>query len=186
MIIGEKLQLWPLERIDLLKNYQWANDPELCQFAGANPLPKQSSDVEGWANNVSSDPQITTLAIKTKDGNYIGNIELRDIDLRCGCAEIGIIIGEHNYWGKGYGTEAVRMICHFAFDELRMHRLYAKVLASNPRALSMFTKCGFTTEGMEREAFFQNGKYWNIHLLGILDREFLKANQPTPEPKPEV
>lgn len=172
MIPGKNIRLWPLERMDLQKNYQWANDSELARLAGSTLIPKAFFEIEQWYNHCMADPEIQIFAIKLADGTYIGNIELRDLDLRCGCAEIGIVIGESSYIGKGYGKDAIKTICHFAFEDIRLHRLYVKVLASNPRALKTFEDCGFHQEGIEREAFFQNGKYWNIHILGLLDREF--------------
>ncbi len=171
MIEGRLVRLWPVERHDLLKNYQWANDRELARFAGMNPLPKSVYEIERWFEGVVTNPEIRMFAIKTPEGEYLGNIELRDLDLRCGRAEVGVLIGERAWWGRGLGTDAIQALCHFAFQDLRLHRLYARILESNPRALSSFQKCGFVPEGLERDAHFQDGRFWNVHVLGLLAPE---------------
>lgn len=178
MIEGDRIRLWPLERHDLLKNYQWANDRELIRLAGMNPLPKSVFEIERWFEGVAANPEVRMFSIKTPEGEYLGNIELRDLDLRCGRAEVGILLGERGWWGRGCGTDAIRALCVFAFRELRMHRLYARVLTTNPRALRAFEKCGFRPEGVEREAHYQDGRFLDVHLLGLLEPEW-SALQPS-------
>ena len=172
MIVSTNLILWPIERQDLNKNYIWANDLELTRWAGATPLPRSSQDLEQWFRNLGLNPEQHIFAIKTHNGEYLGNIEFRGLDLRCGNAEIGILIGERSAWGKGVGTEAIRTLCNFGFGELRLHRLYARVLALNARAAHLFAKCGFTLEGTERQAYFQNGRYLDVQIWGLLEDEF--------------
>ena len=178
MIASENLCLWTIERQDLTKNFLWANDMELTRWAGATPMPRSSQDVEQWFRNLGLDPEKHIFAIKTHQGDYLGNIELRGLDLRCGCAELGIIIGERNAWNKGYGTEAVRSLCRFGFGELRLHRIFAHTLSNNPRAAHLFTKCGFIHEGTQRQAYFQNGTYLDIEMWGLLADEYRPAAPP--------
>ncbi len=172
MIVSENLILWPIERQDLNQNYLWANDMELTRLAGATPLPRSSQDVEQWFRNLGLNPEHHMFAIKSKQGEYYGNIELRGLDLRCGCAELGVIIGDRSVWGKGLGSEAIRSLCRFAFNELRLHRIFVRVLANNPRAAHTFAKCGFQREGTERQAYYQDGKYLDIQIWGLLADEF--------------
>ncbi len=172
MIEGRRVRLWPLERHDLLKNYQWANDRELARFAGMNPLPRSVFELERWFEGVVANPEIRMFAIKTPEGDYLGNIELRDLDLRCGNAEVGVLIGERAWWGRGVGTDAIQALGRFAFRDLRLHRLFARILESNPRALRSFEKCGFVREGRERQAHYQDGRFWDVHVLGVLAPEW--------------
>ncbi|HXE72424.1 MAG TPA: GNAT family protein [Candidatus Nitrosotenuis sp.] len=172
MIPGNLIRLWPLERHDLLKNYQWANDRQLIRLAGMSPLPKSVWEIERWYESVAQNPEVQVYSIKTAEGDYIGNIELLHLDSRSGHAEIGLLIGERGYWGKGYGSDAVDTLCRFAFQELRLHRLYARVLEYNERARRTFEKLGFRLEGTERETYYHQGRYWDASVLGLLDREY--------------
>lgn len=172
MIQAERLRLWPLEHCDLGKNYQWANDMELCRYAGALPMPKSLNELEGWYNSANSNPETSIFAIKLNDGAYIGNIEIRNLDLRCANCELGIILGEASMRGKGYGQEAVMALCGFVFDQLRLHKVTVHVLEFNERAAHMFTKCGFIQEGTERESFWSDGHYWDVRIFSILESEF--------------
>ncbi|MBQ7530023.1 GNAT family N-acetyltransferase [bacterium] len=169
MIATDRLNIWPIERQDLNKNYQWANDMELCHLSGALPLPKPSSEIEGWFSNITADPEIHTFSMKLKDGTHIGNIEIRDLDLRCGSCELGIIIGEKGQRHNGYGSEAVRALCAFCFKELRLHRIMVHVLSYNEAAFNMFCKCGFQLEGTMRQAFFYAGRHWDVRILSLLN-----------------
>lgn len=171
MIQGKLVRLWAVERHDLLKNYQWANDRELIRLAGMNPLPKSIWEIERWYENSTTSPNTTVFAIKSLDGEYLGNIELSDMEVRVGRAEVGIIIGEQSSWGRGIGTDAVHTLCKFAFEELRLHRLEARVLDHNERAQRIFTKVGFKAEGVERQSHYSEGKWWDVKLLGLLSHE---------------
>ncbi|MEW6280937.1 MAG: hypothetical protein AB1758_20145, partial [Candidatus Eremiobacterota bacterium] len=76
MLEGKLIRLWALERHDLLKNYQWANDRELIRLAGMNPLPKSVWEVERWYESASTSATTQVFAIKTPEGDYLGNIDL--------------------------------------------------------------------------------------------------------------
>jgi RimJ/RimL family protein N-acetyltransferase len=171
VIQGKLIRLWSVERHDLLKNYQWANDRELIRLAGMNPLPKSVWEVERWYETSTTSPSTQIFAIKSLDGEYLGNIELADMEVRVGRAEVGVLVGERSFWGKGIGSDAVYTLCKFAFEELRMHRLEARVLEHNERARRIFEKVGFKSEGIERESHYAEGKWWNVTLLGLLERE---------------
>lgn len=172
MISTERLNIWPLEPQDLAKNYTWANDGSLCRLIGALPMPKPFREIEGWFSSVTADPEAHVFSVKLKDGAHIGNAEIRDLDLRCGSCELGIMIGDSRYRGQGYGSEAVKAVCAFAFNQLRLNRIKVRVLQYNDNAFAMFKKCGFTHEGTEREAFWQDGRHWDIRILSLLRSEF--------------
>lgn len=157
-----------IERHDMLQNYHWANNRELMRLTCMSPYPKSAHDIDRWFEQGVDTPSSRVLAIKEMDGEYLGNIELRDIDSHNGRAEIGIFLGAESSRGKGRGAEAIRLMCQFAFSELRLHRVYAKILASNSPARRAFESCGFELEGTERQAIFQRGKYLDVCIYGLL------------------
>lgn len=119
------------------------------------------------------------LAIEVREGSdwvHIGNIGLHRIDWVNRVAKLGIVIGERDYWGRGYGTEAVRTMLRYAFRELGLNRVELEVFAFNARALRCYEKTGFRREGVRRKALFRDGKYHDIILMGILREEFAEVD----------
>ena len=180
MIEGNRLRLWSLEKFDVARNYHWANDPELVHLTGMSPYPRAMLDIERWYEAICTSLNLKLFAIKTLEGEYIGNIEISDIDWRCGRGEIGVLIGERAWHGQGYGSEAINLMLDFAFGQMRLHRVEARVLAHNTRARHTFERCGFIQEGIDREAFFSNGAYASIVRFSLLDSDPRPAGKGTP------
>lgn len=176
MIQGTRIRLWALEKFDVGRNYNWGNDPEVIRLTGMSPYPKSTVDLERWFEGLCVNPNVKMFAIKTIEGEYIGNIEISDIDWRAGRGEIGLLIGEPQFRGHGFGSEAIALLSAFAFDEMRLHRLEARVLAHNTRAQRTFERCGFTREGVAREAFYSEGKWVDVVGFGLL------TSDPRPAP----
>lgn len=174
MICGKEINLWAVERSDLVHNYNWGNDPELVKLTGMIPFPKSSWEIERWYESIQGNPNIHTFSIKLNDGTYIGNVEVSNIDLKNRKGEVGIMIGSPNSRGKGYGGEALQLMSRFAFEEMNLNKLYAKVLEFNHRAKKLFESCGYQMEGMERKSFYTWGKYWDVVLFGMLKDEFIE------------
>lgn len=133
------------------------------------------AEEEGWFEALLQDDSRRIFAIETEEGSHIGNIGLGDVDWRNRKAALGIAIAEKEYWGRGYGTDAVMTLLDFAFNEMNLHRVHLSVFEFNRRAIRCYEKCGFRHEGREREAFFRDGRYHDSLLMGILREEFINA-----------
>lgn len=179
---GPRIRLWALERHDLMRNYAWGNDPDLIRLTGMSPYPKSSWEMEKWYEATVNNPNGKIYAIKTRDGDYLGNIELSAIDWRAGKGEIGLIIGQKEYWSQGYGEEAIRVLLRLAFNEMNLIRVTANVLVHNQRARHTFEKCGFVLEGTARKAFYQDGRHWDVLQYALLREEFKDAVLPPDAP----
>lgn len=155
----------------MLSNYKWGNSRELIERTGMPPFPKSAAEIDRWFENGVDGGECKIFAIKTKDGDYVGNIELRNIEMRAGHSEIGLFLGDPANRGKGYGSQAIRVLSRFAFQEMRLHRLYAKILEANRPAQNAFARCGYKLEGTEREAHFGQGRYHNVLIYGMLSGE---------------
>ena len=88
--------------------------------------------------------------------------------------EIGIVIGEKEYWNQGYGTEAIVTVLRFMFTEMNLHRVMLRVFDFNHRAQRCYEKCGFVLEGRLRQSFYHQGQYCDELVMGLLRDDYLK------------
>lgn len=87
----------------------------------------------------------------------------------------GIVIGEKEYWNRGYGSDALRTLLRFAFEELNLHRVFLHVFDFNERAIRCYEKVGFRHEGRLRQARFTEGRYVDELVMAVLREEWEEA-----------
>lgn len=146
MITGQKVVLRDKRLTDARNDYKWKKDPELAQLDAA---PQLTIGFAQFLLNYTADLHLSRstsrqFAIETKEGKHIGNCGFYDISQIRGEAELGIIIGDRDYWGKGYGSDAVKILVDYIFRETNLSRIYLKTLTDNFRAQQCFTKSGFS------------------------------------------
>lgn len=108
------------------------------------------------------------LAIVLKaDDRHIGNIKLGPINWLHRFADVGLIIGEKDCWGKGYASQAIRLISDYAFKVLNLHRLTAGCYAANMGSAKAFLKVGWRQDGLRPRHFYCAGEYVDAIMLGI-------------------
>lgn len=149
MLTGNKVALREKRLTDARNDYAWETDPELAQL-DASPMVTGtfSQYLLDYVSELhDSSPTRHRFAVETLDGQYIGNCAYYNINETKGEAELGIIIGDRNYWDKGYGADAVTTLVNYVFRESNLHRIYLKTLESNTRAQKCFQKCGFNPSG---------------------------------------
>ncbi|MEE9520496.1 MAG: GNAT family N-acetyltransferase [Dehalococcoidales bacterium] len=149
MITGTKIKLRDKRLADARDDYSWRTDRELVQLDAAPLLtiafPQYLADCAVELRYPS--PTKRSFAIETLDGKHIGNCVYYNISKFKGEAELGIIIGNRDYWDKGYGTDAVTALLSYIFRQTKLNRIRLKTLNSNQRAQKCFEKCGFTSHG---------------------------------------
>jgi RimJ/RimL family protein N-acetyltransferase len=118
------------------------------------------------------DDELFLLIRTLHDDRTIGFIGLDGISWTHGDAWIGIGLGDREDWGKGYGTDAMRILLRYAFEELNLHRLSLSVFEYNPRAIRSYEKVGFVIEGSARQFLNRDGKRYDMILMGILREEW--------------
>ena len=126
---------------------------------------------ENWIKTkVETGDVVQMIICETATDKPIGSVYVRDIDHVHHKAEYGIFIGEESARGKGYGTEAARLMIRYCFEELKLHRLFLRVYAENLQAIRSYEKAGFEKEAYLRDDVYVEGRYRDIVLMGILNR----------------
>jgi len=172
-LIGEQVYLRPIELEDRGHLVQWLNHPEIQRLTlRARPLnlDDETDYIQGLRQ---SQTDIALLIAARTDDTPLGCTGLHQIDWRSRHAAFGITVGPAQHWGKGYGTEATRLMVQYAFDTLNLNRVWLHVLEYNERGIRCYEKVGFKKEGLLRQEHFRDGRYWDTHLLAILRDEWL-------------
>lgn len=137
---------------DAHDDYQWRTDAELARYDAARPFAATYHDYLALYRDelLYPSPYRRSLAIEDKAGRHIGNVMYYNIDTIRREAEIGITIGEREYWGKGYGTDVVKTLVRHILRATGFRRIYLKTLDWNTRAQRAFEKAGFSVCGRSR------------------------------------
>jgi RimJ/RimL family protein N-acetyltransferase len=174
MIEGELVNLRAQELDDLERDLAWMNDREVTRFLNARYQLSRAAE-EGWLRDHVSNPMShahAAFAIETKDGRHIGNTDLMDVSAENRCATLGIMIGDKAYWSKGYGTDAMRTLVRFGFEEMNLHRIQLTVDARNERAQACYRKCGFVEEARLRQHRYAEGQFHDTLWMSVLREEW--------------
>ena len=163
--------LRPLDKEKDLENVtKWINDPEIRPFV-SNFVPLTKKDEEEFFDRKKENERL--VVIETKDGKSIGTMGLHKIDHRNGFAETGALIGEKDYWGKGYGTDAKMILLNHAFNTENLRKVLSSALAFNGRSIGYNKKCGYKICGKFEKHIFVNGEYVDLIHLVVWKEDFL-------------
>lgn len=167
-----RLRAYKREDIDLIMQY--INNSEIRKLAMPGILyPLTLLDEEKWFESISGHKENYSFAIDSiKENLFIGGCSINEVDWKNRVATIGIIIGNSEYWGGGYGTDAIRILCAFIFNQLNMNKINLKVYSYNHRAIKSYEKCGFVIEGKLRSEVYCDGQYFDSIVMGLLKSEF--------------
>lgn len=164
-----RIKLRSLTENDSPKLFCWVNDPELIGFTNYF---KPVSEIEHkkWFNTIFDKKDQILFGIEDEENKLlIGTCGLYQLDFISRKAELRIKIGEKKYWGTGAGTEAVKLLVKFGFENLNLNRIWLKVIKDNHRAIKSYEKVGFKSEGELVRDMFINNKYKNVILMGLLN-----------------
>jgi RimJ/RimL family protein N-acetyltransferase len=168
MTASPRITLVPLDRTHLARTQAWANDPDTARLMN-RVRAVSDSEHETWFQSILLRPDCAYFAIEQQgEPRHVGNVWLWDIDTRHRKAELRVVVGEPAARGHGVGSEAIDLLCRYAFEHLSLHRIYAYVLAINPGARRAFEKAGFRLEGTLRDDRWSIDGYVDTWLLGRL------------------
>ena len=171
-IVGNTISLRPITQQDTADIVRWRNNPAVLQnFIDQQPITEQSHNA--WLQSRVQTGQVYQfIIVENSTGRSVGSVFLRDISPVHKHCEYGVFIGEDTARGKGYGTQACRLACGFAFEQLLMQRVFLRVLAQNIGAVRSYEKAGFTQEGLFRKHVWVNGGFEDVIFMGLLQEEW--------------
>jgi len=172
-IVGELVALGPLRR-DLIPDYQrWINDLATVRNLILPPLPMAREQEESWYEERTKAVDEAFFTVYERSTmRPIGNTCLQPVDHRNRSAEFGIIIGEPDARGKGYGTETTRLMLDYAFTALGLHNVMLTVFEFNPAGVRAYAKAGFKEFGRRRECRLMGEKLWDEVYMQCLSTGF--------------
>jgi RimJ/RimL family protein N-acetyltransferase len=152
---------------------RWYADPEVSRLTRYQDGPMARPEIERFfqARVLGTDSLAMAIHERASD-RLLGTCAFSQLDGENGSALFHITIGEKDAWGKGFGTEATRLMLEHAFERLRLHRIGLSVFAFNERAIRSYRRAGFVIEGRAREAIRRDGRWWDEVEMSILDSDW--------------
>ena len=170
-IEGERVYLSPINIEDAEKYTEWLNDLEITVNLSM-PHKTYTLEQEKEALKTLSQDGYNYAIVNKEDNKLLGNCGLMNVDLINRIGEVGIFIGNKEFWNKGYGTEAMRLLLDYAFNLLNLNNIELKAYAFNKRAIKCYQKCGFKEIGIRRQAHIIAGEKYDEIYMDILASEF--------------
>lgn len=172
-LAGERIILREYREEDYPYMRSWVNDYEITKYlSNIFMYPHTELDTENFLKAMMEGRYRGFVIAHKETEEYIGQVDLINIDWPNRVGTIGIVIGTKENLGKGYGSEALKLLLEFAFMKLNLNKLELDVRAFNDRAIKCYKKLGFQVEGVLRENFYDNGQYTDTIRMGILKREW--------------
>jgi len=173
---GKKCYLSPINVNDAEKFTEWLNDFEVTQ------------NLTLYEKSISLEAEKEILGRLAKEHNYsiidiaankvIGNCGYMNLNHLDQTGELGIFIGDKDYWNKGYGTEALSLLIDYGFQALNLHNIWLKVYSFNERAIKVYEKIGFKVIGRRREARLRGTERHDDIFMDILRGDFYEKYNP--------
>jgi RimJ/RimL family protein N-acetyltransferase len=172
MIRGDKINLVKVERDSLDQLREWRNSPSLRRYFREHRELNRDNQLQWYEKKVLADPNQYNFEIRAKEKNkLIGHCGLYYINWISRTSEFGIYLGDLDYRSGGYGSDALRTLIRYGFNDLNMNRIWCEVYGNND-ALHIYKHIGFRHEGTLREQYYNEGRYWDAHVLSMLRNEY--------------
>jgi RimJ/RimL family protein N-acetyltransferase len=156
----------------------WLHDKDVTKYLSRGTFPSHpellNQEFERTSNQ-QTDIQLAILDRETKA--YIGVVGLHSLNWLSRHAEFRILIGNKDFWGKGYGTEACQLMVAYGIEALNLNKVWLGVNTANRRAYDSYIKAGFKAEGVLRQELYRNNQYYDIARMSILRDEYLKTKR---------
>jgi RimJ/RimL family protein N-acetyltransferase len=172
MLMGKLVNLRAVEPADYELLWRWVNMPEIMKYWGRPGNTQSLAEVAEQERMQAARGNSAKFMVETRDGRAIGQIDYYELDWQKRSAWVSILIADKEYWGGGYGTDAMRTLVRYLFRQLGLHRVSLNVHESNLRAQRSYQKVGFVREGVMRDWAYFDGQWMNAVLMSVLESDF--------------
>ncbi len=175
---GERIELTPLQIVNIHQHLAWNNDPELNYLDSEVPYQKETFGAfkERFERMVfRPSPSLRDFEIHAEDGTLIGVAFVTQISRHNRHCSVGVTIGNRDYWGRGYGRASMAVLLDYCFNCLEMHRVGAETFEYNTAWKNLVLGMGFRPEGIERDYLYRDGQYWDKEIFSMLEAEYRQA-----------
>jgi len=172
---SSSIRLRPFTREDRKVTLSWRNLPEVRDAVMGFRYPVTDVMEEKWYDKVldgDDNSSVYFAAELIADTSLIGFLSLTDINYQTSNAQLGVMIGDVNQHSRGLGGEVLNLGLDFAFGSLNLNRIYVMVRATNKPAIGLFSSASFLKEGSMRQHYFQDGRYEDVLIMGLLKHEY--------------
>ncbi|KGX84311.1 GNAT family N-acetyltransferase [Pontibacillus marinus] len=184
MLKGNLVELRPVKEDDLRNIHKWNNNEEVTRLGSGTNFAYQINNPHEalktyYQKNLSEHNLLDhgqVFSVYTSATNeHIGKCDYRDLNFITRTATIGLLIGEKEYWGRGYGQDIIQTLVNHLFNDLNLKRIQLDTWSGNNQAIRLYEKCGFQVEGRLRQNEFVNGTYYDTVLMGLLQEDVQKS-----------
>ena len=177
-IEGKTISFLPQSSENVKLYVKWINNPKVRKYS-RNILPLNVDDTKSWFEPQEGGVRnfIVFEIWHKKDKKPLGNTMLSDIDWVNGWANVGMTIGEPDYWNQNIATEATELVIEYAFNELSLHKLHGGAIVQNVGSWTVAEKIGFTFEGIRKHEMYVDGNYVDTKIYGLLRKDWMKKTR---------
>ncbi|NWG05749.1 MAG: GNAT family N-acetyltransferase [Chloroflexi bacterium] len=182
ILTGELVRLSALDADEIGRTFaRWGRDSEFQRLLNSNVARMASAkNAQTWLEKELDEQPVNLHWFgirKLDDDMLLGDIDLYVYNWSARDAFVGLGIGEREFWGKGYGTDVMKVILRYGFTEVNLKRVTLIVFEYNPRAIRSYEKAGFRHEGRMRGVLNKEGRRWDMLTMGILREEWMEQNK---------
>jgi len=171
--IGKVVKLREVQAEDLQDVWEWENDSEMGLYLNADPGKRMSmEEVKRRFHQYQTDPTSGLFIICTVDDEPIGMLGFDRLYKDIGTCRIFIGVGRKQYWGQGYGTDAMRVGLRYFFQDVSLRKVQLSVYDFNTRAIASYRKCGYEVEGIRRNIAYVHGEWCDSIEMAITAEQF--------------
>lgn len=175
VLAGDRVTLRPVTAEDAPGLLELLADPESTRLTATRAELDREAAERWYATRADHDDRLDLAIVENETGTYVGEVVLNDLHAENRSCGFRISLVGGRVFGRGYGTEATRLVLRHAFETVGIHRVELDVYAFNPRARHVYEKVGFVLEGTKRDALFWDGEWIDAFVMAMLESDWRAA-----------